>query len=62
MENILSLSVEDNGIGMVDKQVENENKFGITGMKERAYICGGNLTVLSPKMKGTKILLTIPLE
>jgi len=60
--NTLSLSVEDNGIGMADKPVGNDKGFGITGMKERAYICGGSLTVSSYKNKGTKIELTIPIE
>jgi signal transduction histidine kinase len=61
-DNHLFVSVEDNGAGMDEKQLGNAKKFGITGMKERAYICGGSLTVSSPKKKGTVLELSIPLK
>jgi two-component system sensor histidine kinase DegS len=61
-DNHLFVSVEDNGAGMDEKKIGNAKKFGITGMKERAYICGGSLTVSSPKKKGTVLELSIPLK
>jgi len=59
--NKLFLSVQDNGIGMEEKQRNDMKKFGITGMNERAYIIGGDLQITSEPRKGTKINLTIPL-
>lgn len=60
--NILNVSIEDNGIGMDEKQPANLKKLGIIGMKERAYICGGVLNIKSEPGNGTKIELIIPLQ
>lgn len=59
--NFLNVIIEDNGNGIVQKQSGKTKKFGIIGMKERAYICDGKLEITSEPGKGTKIELTIPL-
>jgi signal transduction histidine kinase/ligand-binding sensor domain-containing protein len=57
------LRVRDNGKG-IDQNVADaggrERHFGLTGMRERAEIVGGNLAIWSELDSGTEIELTIP--
>lgn len=58
----LGLQVEDNGIGF--DRAANQQKItgGLSGMQERAQICGGQLVIDSQVGKGTYISLDLPLE
>jgi PAS domain S-box-containing protein len=60
-EGMLSLSVRDNGRGLTDEQVQAPGSFGIMGMKERALIFGGEVTLSSSGMGGTTVSLSLPL-
>lgn len=60
-KNNLYLAIEDNGAGMMESQQVKEKSFGITGMKERAYILGAEFTISSTVDRGTKIELKLPL-
>ena len=55
--NILKMSIKDNGIGFDVKSINQEDKFGLLGMKERAEMIGGILNIVSHPKQGTKIEL-----
>ena len=56
------LQITDDGIG-IDTDLITENKtLGISGMKERADLLGGDLIIKGEKNTGTTIKLTIPLK
>ena len=57
----VSLAVADNGVGMPDMQAEPGESFGILGMKERAMMYGGELTITQTDGGGTTITVTIPI-
>jgi len=61
-DNFLNVSIEDNGKGIERTQLDDAKSFGIIGMKERAYICGGTLLLTSEPGKGTKIDLSMPIK
>jgi signal transduction histidine kinase len=53
----------DDGRGFtVDPEAElvEKGKLGLMGMKERAYLLGGNLKILSTPGGGTTIRLSLP--
>ncbi len=57
--------VKDDGIGFDVEptlaRAEEEKKFGMVGMHERAHLLGGSLHVLSAPQSGTEIAAVIPL-
>lgn len=56
------LRVEDDGIGFdLPPDLENSEHYGLTGMKERAELIGGRLTIESSPGRGTTIVLDLPL-
>ena len=64
-DGILKLTVEDNGVGFkVEEAQEKRESFGISGMRERVALLGGNFQVESrtdaPK-RGTKISIELPI-
>jgi len=61
-ERTLRLSVHDNGKGVTAEQIQAPGSFGIMGMKERALILGGEVTVGCAEGGGTTVSLTLPLE
>ncbi len=56
------LELEDNGKGFEPKSVltSAEKSLGLLGMKERASLLDGNLTVTSTPQKGTRVRAEIP--
>lgn len=59
-ENI-ELYIIDDGVGF-DKSVLKKGSFGLTGMRARAAIFGGVMTVTSPQHKGTTVKAVLPLD
>ena len=57
----LTLSIADNGCGMTSLQMNNPDKFGIQGMRERSRHFGGELSIDSQPEQGCTIQLTMPL-
>jgi signal transduction histidine kinase len=55
----LVLVVSDDGLGFTAQQGEAPGRFGLSGMRERAQLVGGQLTVTSRSGEGTTIKLTI---
>jgi PAS domain S-box-containing protein len=63
-ENILSLTIADNGKGFTTDDTKKPESFGLIGMRERAWAMGGSLEVnsgVTGDSKGTAISISIPL-
>ena len=56
----LRISVEDNGKGMTQEQMNNRKSLGIVGMKERISRLGGEFNIVSEPGKGTRLDIIIP--
>lgn len=57
----LLMSVEDNGLGIGNRENNENGSLGIFGMRERARLIGGELKVSRGERGGTVVLLTAPL-
>jgi signal transduction histidine kinase len=58
----VSLIIEDDGVGFdVEEQSHSHQRFGVTGMRERAMLLGGTFDIESRPGKGTTIAVRIPL-
>jgi PAS domain S-box-containing protein len=51
----LSLTIADNGKGIVSEKLENPFSMGLLGMRERANLIGAQLHLESDKQKGTRV-------
>jgi PAS domain S-box-containing protein len=60
-EGFLSLSVEDDGRGFDPRELAESKGLGVAGMRERAELIGGDLTIRSRPGEGTKVRLKVPL-
>jgi signal transduction histidine kinase len=54
-----TLRVKDDGIGFNPEKTDSDGGLGLLGIKERAALVGGKLTVISKPGQGTTIKLTI---
>lgn len=59
---VLEMTVRDNGIGITGEQIENPKSYGLMGIKERAYFCGGEARIIGQKGKGTTLVICIPFD
>ena len=59
-EDGLTLEVHDNGKGISDEQLSADSSLGILGMRERALLLGGELTISGAPGEGTTIKVRIP--
>jgi signal transduction histidine kinase len=61
----LKLSVEDNGIGFnVEEALAKRESFGMSGMRERVALLGGQFHVdsrMEGSKRGTKISIELPI-
>lgn len=55
------LMVEDNGKGISPVEVESGHSFGLLGMRERAAVFGGKLSIHGEPGVGTRVCVTIPM-
>jgi two-component system, NarL family, sensor histidine kinase DegS len=56
------LVVEDDGRGFDSTEAMAETKLGLVGMRERAHLIGGSMTVESSSGNGTTIWVSVPLS
>lgn len=63
-ENKLVIDIEDNGIGFSLEEIESRKNmhFGISVMKERVDILGGNISIDSKIKIGTRVHIEVPLN
>ena len=58
----IRLIIEDNGIGFDPDTVMNKRSLGLQGIRERAALFGGTLTIESQAGHGASLFVEIPLE
>jgi len=58
----LMLYVRDNGVGIPDERLHARESLGLLGMQERARGVGGHVRIDSRPGRGTRILLTLPMD
>lgn len=56
------LEIKDNGKGITGEQIKDFKSLGIHGMKERAIVFGGEVTIEGISGKGTIVKVQIPLD
>jgi signal transduction histidine kinase len=61
VRNRLAVSVQDNGQGVPAGKASEPSSFGLLGMRERAILLGGDLTIKAAPQRGTTVTATIPL-
>jgi PAS domain S-box-containing protein len=61
-EDVLTLEIEDDGIGIEPQRLDGTASLGLVGMRERALACGGELCITGRPMLGTTVALRIPLD
>ncbi len=61
-DSALILTISDNGVGFHPESAETQVSLGIAGMKERAVLLGGELTVQSVPDAGTTVLARFPIS
>ncbi|HEY1171313.1 MAG TPA: response regulator [Verrucomicrobiae bacterium] len=57
----LTLTVKDNGRGILAKEINNTKSIGLVGMRERAALLGGEITFQGSPGRGTTVTVRIPL-
>jgi signal transduction histidine kinase len=57
----LSLEVQDNGKGVTSRDLSGAKSLGLLGMRERAVMLDGEVTIVGRRGKGTTVRLRIPL-
>lgn len=58
----LILEVKDNGRGITEEEVYGSNSLGILGMRERAFLLGGEVQIAGVPGQGTTVTVRIPLN
>ena len=57
----LTLSMRDNGAGFSPQDPRKPNSFGLLGLRERASLLGGEVTITSASGQGTHVEVRLPL-
>jgi PAS domain S-box-containing protein len=60
--NDLILKAQDNGRGIRASEFSNPNSLGLLGMRERAYLFGGDVAIRGAQGQGTTVTVRIPLD
>jgi len=58
---VLRLSVRDEGVGLAPAPAKSSSGIGIMGMKERAHLVNGKVSIESRAGEGTEVNVTVPL-
>jgi PAS domain S-box-containing protein len=56
------LVVRDNGVGFPERSLQREGRYGLLGIRERAFMFGGRLVVDNPSGGGGRITVRLPLK
>jgi signal transduction histidine kinase len=59
---MLVLTVSDNGHGFDTSELEESERLGVAGMRERASLAGGEFEIRSQSGKGTQVLCRFPIS
>jgi signal transduction histidine kinase len=58
----LRLTVQDDGVGFAESSMYREGSHGLMGLRERAYMLGGELQVGNARNGGGRITVRLPLR
>ena len=58
----LVMTVSDNGRGISEDEMASTKSLGLLGMRERAMLVGGELSLHGEPGKGTTVTLRVPLN
>jgi signal transduction histidine kinase len=58
----LVLTVADNGRGISEEEIANTRSIGLVGMRERAMLIGGEVSLHGEPGRGTTVTLRVPLD
>jgi PAS domain S-box-containing protein len=61
-DGILTLEVEDNGVGISPEALRQPQTLGLLGMRERAAIFGGEVEIAGVPSKGTTVIVRMPVN
>jgi two-component system, NarL family, sensor histidine kinase UhpB len=59
-DELVHVSVEDDGVGIQARSGSRDQSFGLAGIKERISMLGGISRVISTKGEGTRIEISVP--
>ena len=59
-DELVHVSVEDDGVGIQTRSSSRDQSFGLAGIKERIAMLGGISRVISTKGEGTRIEISVP--
>jgi PAS domain S-box-containing protein len=58
----ITLTVNDNGRGITEEQINEPHSLGLIGVRERVQYWGGNVTIIGIPGEGTHVTVSIPLN
>lgn len=61
-DDVVSISIFDNGVGFSPQHPRKPNSFGLIGLRERVYLLGGKLEINSAPGNGTAIEINLPVN
>ncbi len=61
-DDVLVMTITDNGIGFNEKEINKKKSLGILGMKERTIMLGGSYQISSKENEGVMVLVKLPLD
>src|SRR5882672_9339807 len=61
-DNYFVLSISDDGKGITEQEKSEQQSLGILGMRERAYLIGGEIDIQGVAGKGTVVIVRVPLS
>jgi PAS domain S-box-containing protein len=59
---VLVLSVSDNGKGIPESETSDQQSLGILGMRERAHLIAGEIDIKGVEGKGTVVIVRVPIS
>ena len=62
LDDALLLTVQDNGVGFAEHSIYREGSHGLMGMRERAYMLGGQFQIGKSPSGGASIAIRLPLQ
>ncbi len=60
-DDILFLEVRDNGIGIKEERIFDSKSLGLTGIRERVLLLGGEAVISGKPGEGTSVRVTLPM-
>jgi len=60
-KNYFEMEVKDDGRGITESQMRNSRSLGLLGMRERALLVGGEVSITGKEDGGTTVLVRVPI-